>query len=155
MTTKLRTITWRDDGQLDVGRLIANIETVRDAADECDRQRIMNAEKIDSQYPHSISYAIEERGDHVVLHKTPRAEMKVRQCFITIASAGQDTRVEFLKNGVDALCASVFLEASQTRGRVVIGEIVAYQTISQFDEIVVRSDSERRIVASMNFEAIT
>jgi len=157
MTTKLKSVTWHDDGMLDVGRIIANIETVRDVADESERLRLSLADDLNSLYPPSISYVIEGRGDHTVLPKTIRADMKLIQVFIsagTDGADGLDARVELLKNAEDALCEPITLKSSEGRGKVVIGEVLSYPVITRFDEIVIRSDSDRRMVVNTNFGGV-
>ena len=154
MTTELKTVHWHDDGMCDIGKIIANIETVRDAVDESERLRASSSDDLATLYPPSISYVIEGRGDHTALGKTIRAEMKLKQCFITAGtdgSDGVDTQIELLINGGDPLCEPISLKASESRGKVVIGKILTYPVISQFDEITIRSDSDRRIVVNMNF----
>ena len=154
MTTELKHITWHDDGNLDLSKIVANIETVRDAVDEVERLRLSLAENFSSIYPQGISYAIEGRGDHVVLPKAVRAEMKVTQVFITAGTDGADgidTQIELFIDGSDPLCDPITLKASESRGKVVIGEVLTYPTITRFNEIVIRSDSDRRIVVTINF----
>lgn len=157
MATELKTVTWHDDGNCDIGRIVENIETVRDVADETERLRLSNHEDLMSTYPASVGYVIEARGDHTALPKAVRAEMKLSQCFIaagTDGSNGIDTQIELLINGVDPLCEPIPLKASESRGKVVIGEILTHPVITQFDEITIRSDSDRRIVVNMNFGSV-
>jgi len=157
MTTKLKTVHWHDDGNCDIGGILKNIETVRDAVDESDRLMQSAAEDIASMYPPSMSYVIEGRGDHIALGKTIRAEMKLTQVFITAGtdgSDGLDTQITILMNGTDPLCAPVTLKSSEGRGKVVIGTVLSYPVISRFDEITIRSDSDRRMVVTTNFGGV-
>ena len=157
MTTELKKITWHDDGNLDVGKIIANIETVRDAVDETERQRLSHEENMNTIYPPGITYIVEARGDHVALAKAVRAEMRLQQVFVTAGTdgeAGLDTQIELLKNATEPLCEAILLKATEGRGKTVIGTILTYPTITAFDEIVIRSDTERRIVCNMNFGGV-
>lgn len=154
MTTVLKKVNWHDDGNLDVGKIIENIETVRDAADETERLRLSNEENANSVYPAGVTYVIEGRGDHTALPKAVRAGMKLTQVFITAGTDGADgldTQVELLTNATDPLCEPVKLLATEGRGKVVIGTVKAHPVISQFDEVTIRSDTDRRIVVNMNF----
>ena len=157
MATELKKVGWVDDGKLDVSTIIDNIETVRDVADETERLRVSALEDLASIYPTSLAYAIEERGDHVALGKTYRAEMRLTQVFLmsgTMYDDGLDAQVVLMKNGADALCEPLTLKATEGRGKVVIGTVLSYPTITRFDEIIIRSDSDRRMVVSMNFGGV-
>jgi len=152
MVTTLKNVTWHDDGNCDIGKLIDNTATVRDAVDEVERLRAGMADDVGAMYPNSLSYAVDAFGEHTVLGKTVRAEMKITQAFIMAGADGEETTIDVLKNGVDALCEPIVLKATESRGKVVIGDVLDYVTISRFDEIVVRSDSNRRLVVTMNFD---
>ena len=157
MTTELQKITWHDDGNLDVGKLIENIETVRDVADETERLRVSALEDLASIYPPSVSCVIEERGDYTALGKTYRAEMRLTQVFLVAGTTGDDgldAQVLLLKNGAEALCEPLTLKASEGRGKVVVADVLSYPTITRFDEITIRSDSDRRMVVTMNFGGV-
>jgi len=151
MATELKTVTWHDDGNLDVSKLIDNTATVRDAVDEVERLRAGMAEDVGAMYPASISYAVDAFGEHVVLGKTVRADMKITQAFVMAGADGEETTIDILKNCVDALCEPIVLKATESRGKVVIGDVLDYVTISRFDEIVVKTDTNRRVVVTLNF----
>ena len=157
MTTTLKKVNWHDDGMCDIGKILQNIETVRDVVDETERLRASGLDDLYSMYPPSISYVIEGRGDYTALYKTIRAEMKVTQVFIaagTDGADGLDAQVELLTDAGNALCEPISLKASEGRGKVVVGDVLSYPVITRFDEIVIRCDSDRRIVVTMNFGSV-
>jgi len=157
MTIELKEVNWIADGNVDLSLIIDNIITVRDALDEVDRLRRSLAENVEAIYPCGVSCVIEARGDYTALPKAFRSEIRVSQAFVlagTDVHDGQDTKIELLKNGTTPICDPIILKATEGRGKVVPGEVAAHNVITRFDTIVVRADTDRRIVVNMNFEAV-
>ena len=155
MTTELKTFNWIDDGRCDMQVIVDNMETLRDAIDEVERLRTLMVEDYDQYYPLSITSAVESFGEHTIVDKGQRAEMKLTHCHIVAGGVGDtDTTITVLKNGVDELCDPIVLKSTENTGKLKIGNVVDYQTISQFDSIVVKSDSSRKIEITVNFGGI-
>ncbi len=151
---ELNKITYKDTGTFDMRKVIDNFDRLSDAVDDVERLRVALNDDVTRMFPPALSYAIDTMEDHTILDKAVRAEMRVKQVYVMAGAEGEETQITILKNGVDALCEPIVLKSTEGRGKVVIGEVLGYMTISRFDEVIARSDSNRRVVVSMSFEAV-
>lgn len=155
MTTDLLKFNWHDKGIADFDILVSNIETVRDAMDETERLRDLLSANIASMYPLSITTAVETFGSTTVLEQTQRADMKLTHAHIVAGGVSDvDTTISLLKNGTDELTERLTLKSSEGTGKVKIAEVNDYITLSRFDTIDVKSDSNRKMVITMNFGSV-
>lgn len=152
LATVLKNFTWIDDGKADFSVLVANMETLRDAMDEIERLRVSTLEDLNENHPVCITWAVEAFGEETVLDKSYRADMQLTHAHIVAGGTGDvDTTIEIFKNGTDSLCDPMTLKSSENTGKIRIGNVIDYETVSRFDVISVKSSSNRKMSITMNF----
>lgn len=155
MTTELKVFSWHDDGNADLGILVSNIETVRDAIDEAMRVT-EKTDKLDETFPENSQLAVESTGSHLILGKKVRAEMKISQMYIIAGGVSEyDTSIDLFKGNDESLLDKpITLKSTENTGKLKIGDILDFKIISQFEEIYVSSDTNRKISVVINYEAV-
>lgn len=155
MATELKTFNWIDDGKCDMQIIVDNMETLRAAIDEVERLRA-KIESVKDIHPPNAILAVESYGDHKILSKGTRSEMKISQVFIVAGGVSDsDINIELFKNGVDELLDNpIILKSTENTGKLKIGNVLDYITISQFDEIYIKTDGSRKFMMTIVFDEV-
>lgn len=152
MSINFKEITYVDQGLFDMGVLIDNFKTLFDAVNDAVKTQDIDAEYYDSIYPAQIGYVVDELGEYVVLNSAYRADMKIHQVYITAGADGVDTEIDVMINGETILQNPITMKSTEGRGKIVIGNALEHITITRFDEIVISTSSNRRVLMNISFK---
>ena len=146
-------IPWVDLGNLDVSKIIDNLENMIEAINDLESKK-NDLESFISQYYSigTVSYAINAPGIHTAIESRKHPDMKLYHVFTTVGGTSEvDTNIDIIMDNGVPLADTIHIKSTENRGKVIIGSPIDYVDISRIRDVQIESDSNQIISVHMNF----
>jgi len=154
MTVTLKEVHWQQTGEITVDRIIDNEETLRDAVNDQEDDATDLVGFVNSYIGFSsFSFAVGSVGEQTIIAGDKHPDMTLSHVFAVVGSDNplQNTTIEVLLNGGEALVDPIRVAASDTKGEVLVGSIISGLDVMRSDAVSVRSDTDQTVVLCLNF----
>jgi len=146
-------IPWVDLGNLDVSKIIANIENLVEAVNDLESKKNDLESFLETYYSiGTIAHAVDAPGIHTALEARKHPDVKLNHVFAVVGGTSEvDTNIDILLDDGTKLSDTIHIKSTENKGKIVIGSVIEHIDISRIRDICVESDSNQLISVHMNF----